>query len=87
MGRPRKRRREDEANEYAELPGESNSHAILLNDPWANSSFAQFGTITPPQGPDSNVSSHVVEDESGTLSQHNFDVQDPFGVSPTSNLE
>jgi hypothetical protein len=87
MGRPRKRRREDGADEDTDLPGESKGHAITLDDPWASSSFAQFGTITPPQGQDPNVSNDTVDEDSRRLSQHDFGGPDLFGVSPGLDLE
>jgi hypothetical protein len=82
MGRPRKRMREDRADDTAVALADVNENDIGVHD---FSVFGDFGTITPPQLLDSNC--YVFNNTNTTAStphQHlrNTDV---FGPSPDLN--
>jgi len=84
MGRPKKRRREDEVDEAAELPQNANNALTTITDP---STYNDFGVITPPQFQESSsfVNDMVFADAT-TLNQHNGKTG-ASGLSPISNIE
>ncbi|KAF1939565.1 hypothetical protein EJ02DRAFT_513784 [Clathrospora elynae] len=87
MGRPRKRRRQGEADEPAELPAEEqNEHANIL-DPFSTiSKFSEFGLISSaPPLPDA-CSSNGSAGLGAVTSHYAVTFPDPFVISPGSTL-
>lgn len=86
MGRPRKRRREGQADESAELLAEEQTeHATVIDEYPVITPFSDFGLISPPPLHNANHSSGSTAD--GTPSQHSLSLPDTFGISTPSNLE
>jgi hypothetical protein len=83
MGRPRKRRREGDAEETAVPLPDVNISPTSTN----SFTFIDFGIVTPPQLHDSNILGDVVLNEDGYTQQHLFGVPNDFGISPISNME
>jgi hypothetical protein len=84
MGRPRKRRREDAADDPAVVLPYMNESDIPIHD---FSVFGNFDTITPPQVLDSNCYiSNNVNTTGSTLHQH-LGSSAMFEVSPDTNFE
>lgn len=86
MGRPRKRRREGEADEPVELPTEDRiGHGTILNDFPAIASYSDIGLVSPPHLQDSDQ----VFGMTTTVppSSHDLGLSDAFGLSPISSLE
>jgi hypothetical protein len=89
MGRPRKRRREGEAEETAGSIG--NVIDSTDGNHESTTTFADFGIITPPQMNEQNylgdLRDGMVPDFSAP-SQHNYlGTSEGFGPSPISNIE
>jgi hypothetical protein len=84
MGRPRKRRREGEADESTVFLTDTNSNNVGINE---GSTFGSFGMITPPQFQDSSLPIDVELNDHGAMSQiHHID-SNAFGISPISAIE
>lgn len=87
MGRPRKRRREGEADEPAEQTTEIQiNHPLTLDDLPALSDFSDFGLTSPPQLHDSNSSNVSTVNGTVTPLHHDLGLLNGFATSPTSNL-
>jgi hypothetical protein len=84
MGRPKKRRREGEADEAANPQPNASDSTISVND---QSAFGNFGIITPPQFHDSNCFVNDVANTNGGASHQHLNSSDAFGISPISNIE
>ena len=80
MGRPRKRRREGEA-EIAISPMEMNGDTIDLND---SSTFPELGLTTPPQSYNTDFTVDNYDQERGTPIQHDLGSSDAFGAPSLS---
>lgn len=71
MGRPRKRRREGEADDPAETQAETeNDHNSHLNDAHSMSGFHAFGLVSPPELQEYDYSSGSTENSVVTPLQH-----------------
>ncbi|CAO2650422.1 Nn.00g017140.m01.CDS01 [Neocucurbitaria sp. VM-36] len=85
MGRPRKRRRDGEADEPVELAAEEQIKSMtILNDFSDIPIFSDIGLISPPHLHDANSSNSTTADITPT--HHDLGLPDTFGVSPISNL-
>jgi hypothetical protein len=84
MGRPRKRRREGEADEdvvqFTEINGNVNETSDLA-------ALGNFGMVTPPQFQDTTYLADTVVIHNGTTSQLNSIDSHTLGVSPVSAME
>ncbi|KAJ4367381.1 hypothetical protein N0V83_006963 [Neocucurbitaria cava] len=86
MGRPRKRRRDGEADEPAELPAEEQPEPTTILDGFPEiSNFTDLGLISAPHLHDINHSNGTTINP--TLSQHDLGLGDAFEISPLSNLD
>jgi hypothetical protein len=84
MGRPRKRRRESDAEEHAgPLLHVNNSHIGTSG----SFTFVDFGVITPPQLHDSSLLGDSILNHDGPTPQNPLRDSDSFGISPISNVE
>jgi hypothetical protein len=83
MGRPKKRRRENEVDEVALTPTQIDENVTITNN---SSTFAISGMITPPQAQDPYFVTNGIMSELGTTSQPHLGSEN-FGISPISTKE
>jgi hypothetical protein len=83
MGRPKKRRREGEADNVVAPLAHVDESAITPNE---FSSFAILGMITPPQFHDQYLIANSIGSELGTLHPQQLD-SEITGLSPISTIE
>lgn len=86
MGRPRKRRREGEAEakDNAMLPREGDGDTINFTE---LPLYSDQGLITPPQFGDIGLTNESFIDENETSIQHDVEDSNGFSLSPSSGLK
>jgi hypothetical protein len=84
MGRPKKRRREGEADEDIVQLTEVNSNVNRTSD---LATIGNFGMVTPPQFQDTTYLTDPIVMQNGTTSQQNSIESYTLGVSPISAME
>jgi hypothetical protein len=84
MGRPRKRRRDGEADEHDVQPTDVSDNLIGTSD---MSAFENFGMVTPPQFKDTSYPNDPAAMENGMELRHNSIDSNIHGISPVSGME
>jgi hypothetical protein len=88
MGRPRKRRRDGEADEPTEPSAEGPiEYANVLHEFPQIPNPLDFSQVSPPPLQDANSSAGSTGHEVVTPAHYDFGVSDSFGMFPDSNLE